>query len=130
MKPEIEIRGRSIGPGRRTFIVAEMSANHGQDFDRAVRIIEAAKDAGADAVKLQTYTADTMTIRCDDPHFRIRGTLWEGRTLYDLYEEASTPWDWQPRLKAVAEDLGLSLSSTPFDPTAVEFLQIRCVWRP
>jgi pseudaminic acid synthase len=88
-----------------------------------VKILEAAKEAGADAVKLQTYTPDTLTIDCDQPYFRIQGTLWEGRTLYDLYGEAYTPWEWHPRLKAVATTLGLDLFSTPFDETAVDFLE-------
>jgi N-acetylneuraminate synthase len=101
-----------------------MSANHNQDFDQAVKIIEAAKDAGADAIKLQTYTPDTMTIDCDNDHFRIgKGTIWGGKNLYQLYSEAYTPWEWQPRLKEVANNLGLDLFSTPFDPTAVDFLE-------
>ncbi len=106
------------------YIIAEMSANHGQRYDDAVRIIEAAKKAGADAIKLQTYTPDTLTIACRSPYFRIgTGTIWEGKTLYDLYGEAYTPWDWQPKLKRVAEDLGLDLFSSPFDFTAVDFLE-------
>jgi N-acetylneuraminate synthase len=120
---ELSINGRSIGPGQPAYIVAEMSANHGQDYDEAVRILEAAKQAGADAVKLQTYTPNTLTIDCDNEYFRITGTLWEGRTLFDLYSEAYTPWDWQPRLKEVADRLGLDLFSTPFDDTAVDFLE-------
>jgi N-acetylneuraminate synthase len=101
-----------------------MSANHGQSYDEAVKIIRAAKEAGADAVKLQTYTPDTMTIDCDNEYFRIgKGTIWEGRNLYDLYKEAYTPWEWQPKLKTVANELGLDLFSTPFDDTAVEFLE-------
>ncbi len=121
---EIRINGRSIGAGHPVYIVAELSANHGQNFDQAVRLIHAAKDAGADAVKLQTYTPDTMTIASDREYFRIRGgTLWDGRTLYELYGEACTPWEWQPRLKKIAEDLGLDLFSTPFDATAVDFLE-------
>lgn len=101
-----------------------MSANHDQDFDKAVRIIHAMKESGADAVKLQTYTADTMTIDCDNEYFRIgSGTLWEGRNLYDLYKEAYTPWDWQPKLKRIANDLGMDVFSTPFDNTAVDFLE-------
>jgi N-acetylneuraminate synthase len=120
----IEINGRRIGPGEPTYIIAEMSGNHNQRFDDAVKIIQAAKEAGADAVKLQTYTADSLTIRSDQPYFRVgKGTLWEGRTLHDLYGEAYTPWDWQPRLQAVANDLGLDLFSTPFDSTAVDFLE-------
>jgi N-acetylneuraminate synthase len=124
MTNSIEINGRKIGAQESAYIVAEMSANHHQDFDEARRIIEAAAEAGADAIKLQTYTADTMTIESDDDVFRVgKGTLWEGRTLYDLYEEAYTPWDWQPKLKEFANDLGLDLFSTPFDDTAVDFLE-------
>ena len=120
----IEINGRRIGPGYPTYIIAEMSANHNQDFDQAVRIIEAAKEAGADAIKLQTYTPDTLTIDCDNEYFRIgKGTLWQGRTLYDLYSEAYMPWDWQPRLKQIANELGLDIFSTPFDEIAVDFLE-------
>jgi pseudaminic acid synthase len=123
LEPVIRIGSREIGPGRATYIIAEMSANHGQDFDRALRILEAARDAGADAVKLQTYTADTLTIDCGNEVFRISGTAWEGRTLYELYGEAYTPWEWQPRLKEHADRLGLDLFSTPFDVQAVEFLE-------
>lgn len=118
-----EIKGRQIGKGQPVYIIAEMSANHHQDFDRAVRILEAARDAGADAIKLQTYTPDTITLNSDKPYFRIEGTIWEGRTLYDLYKEAYTPWAWQPKLKELAEDLGLDCFSTPFDFTAVDFLE-------
>jgi N-acetylneuraminate synthase len=121
---EIEIAGRRVGPGNPTYVIAELSANHNQDFDQAVRLVRAAKEAGADAVKLQTYTADTLTIRSDRPEFRVSGgTLWDGRTLHDLYSEAFTPWEWQPKLKTVAEEIGLQLFSTPFDPTAVDFLE-------
>jgi pseudaminic acid synthase len=120
----MKINGRNIGVGAPVYIVAEMSANHGQSFDQAVQIIHAAKDAGADAIKLQTYTPDTMTIRCDNEYFQIgQGTIWEGRNLYELYGEAFTPWDWQPKLKHMANDLGLDCFSTPFDVTAVEFLE-------
>jgi pseudaminic acid synthase len=110
-------------PDAPVFIIAEMSANHGQDYDQAVRIIHAAHAAGADAVKLQTYTPDTITLDCDNEFFRIKGTIWEGRTLHDLYGEAFTPWEWQPRLKEVADDLGILLFSTPFDFSAVDFLE-------
>lgn len=120
---EIIINNRTIGPGRPVYIIAEMSANHGQDFQQAVRIIEAAKEAGADAVKLQTYTPDTLTINCEQEQFRIQGTIWQGKTLYELYGEAYTPWEWQPRLKEVADGLGIDLFSTPFDATAVDFLE-------
>ena len=105
------------------FIIAEMSANHGQDFDRAVEIVKAAAEAGADAIKLQTYTPDTITIDCDSDLFTIKGTIWEGRTLYDLYGEAYTPWEWHAPLKKVADDFGLVFFSTPFDFTAVDFLE-------
>jgi len=101
-----------------------MSCNHNQDFSQAERIIHAAKEAGADAIKIQTATPDALTINCDNEYFRIgKGTIWEGRTLYDLYQEAYTPWEWQPKLKEVASDLGMDLFSTPFDNTAVEFLE-------
>jgi len=124
MTMAIEIGKRRIGPGNPTYCIAEVSANHNQDFAQAVRIIEAAKDAGADAVKLQTYTPETMTIASDREEFRIRGgTLWDGRNLHDLYGEAYTPWEWQPRLKKVAEDLGMELFSTAFDASAVDFLE-------
>jgi N-acetylneuraminate synthase len=120
----IKIASTKIGPGFPAYIIAELSANHNQDFEQAVRIIEAAKNAGADAVKLQTYTADTITIACDREEFRIGGgTLWDGRNLHDLYGEAYTPWEWQPRLKKVAEDLGMDLFSSAFDATAVDFLE-------
>lgn len=120
----IEIGGRRIGPDQPVYVIAEMSANHGQSFEHAVKIVEAAKQAGADAVKLQTYTADTLTIRSDAPEFRIcGGTLWDGKTLYDLYATAYTPWEWQPKLKAIANGLGLDLFSTPFDASAVDFLE-------
>jgi len=117
------IAGHRIGPDHPVYIVAELSANHSQDYGRAEELVHTAAAAGADAVKLQTYTPDTMTIDCDAEEFRIRDTIWEGRTLYDLYAEAYTPWDWQPGLKKEAEKLGLELFSTPFDATAVDFLE-------
>lgn len=124
MSVSITINGRMIGPGQPVYIIAEMSANHNQDFDQAVKIIHTAKESGADAVKLQTYTPDTITIDGDNEYFRIgKGTIWEGRTLYDLYQEAYTPWEWQPKLKVIADDLGLDLFSSPFDHTAVDFLE-------
>lgn len=123
MEAVIEINCRRIGQGYPTYVVAEMSANHGQDFKQAVRILEAAREAGADAIKLQTYTPDTMTIDCDNEYFRINGTAWHDRKLYDLYCEAYTPWEWQPRLQEVARELEIDLFSTPFDPTAVDFLE-------
>lgn len=120
----IQIGDVWIGEGFPTFCIAELSANHGGDFERAVKIVKAAKDAGADAVKLQTYTADTITLASDKKCFRIAGgTLWDGRTLHNLYEEAFTPWEWQPKLKQVADDLGMQLFSSAFDDTAVDFLE-------
>jgi pseudaminic acid synthase len=119
----ISIEGRQIGPAHPAYIIAEISANHGSRFEEAQRLVEAAKEAGADAVKLQTYTAATITLNCDRPEFQIEGTIWAGRKLYDLYEEAHTPWEWQPRLKAYAESLGLHCFSSPFDFTAVDFLE-------
>ena len=120
----LKISGRSIGPGHPCYIVAELSANHGQSFDEAVKIIEAAKDSGADAVKLQTYTPDTLTINCDNQFFRIKkGSIWENQHLYDLYSEAQTPWEWQPGLQKIANTLGLDFFSTPFDASAVDFLE-------
>ena len=123
MKSYIEIENRHIGLGKPNYIIAEMSANHNQDFDQAVKILEAAKEAGADAIKLQTYTSDTLTIDSDNECFRIKSAIWEGKNLYELYGEAYTPWEWQPKLKEVANGLGLDLFSTPFDPTAVDFLE-------
>ncbi len=120
----LDVAGRSIGPSQPVFIIAEMSANHNQDFDEAVRLLHAAKESGADAIKLQTYTADTLTIDSDEECFRIKGgTLWDGATLYELYKQAYTPWDWQPKLKEIADEIGLILFSTPFDNTAVDFLE-------
>jgi N-acetylneuraminate synthase len=120
----MRIADRRIGCRFPAYIIAELSANHHQDFEQAVELVSAAKKAGADAVKLQTYTPDTITIRSNRPEFRIGGgTLWDGRSLHELYGEAYTPWDWQPRLKQLADDIGIHLFSTPFDPTAVEFLE-------
>ncbi|MGA9546003.1 MAG: pseudaminic acid synthase [Candidatus Sulfotelmatobacter sp.] len=120
----MRIGKRQIGPEQGAYVVAELSANHNQSFDDAVRIIEAAKEAGADALKLQTYTADTMTLASNLEYFRIGGgTLWDGRNLHELYREAYMPWEWQPRLQTVAQDLGLDFFSTAFDATAVDFLE-------
>ena len=119
-----EIAGRTIGEGFPTYIIAEMSANHGHSFDTAVQVLRAAKEAGADAIKLQTYTADTITMKGDNKYFQINsGSSWDGRTLYDLYSEAYMPWEWQPELKRIADDLGIHLFSSPFDETAVDFLE-------
>ena len=124
MKKEIIIDGHRIGEKNPTFIVAEMSANHNQDFGRAIEILHAAKEAGADAVKIQTYTADTITLNSDKSYFHItQGTLWDGRTLYDLYKEAYTPWEWQGRLMEEAKKQGLTLFSSPFDLSSVDFLE-------
>jgi len=119
-----KIFNRKIGPNESTFIIAELSANHLQNFDLAVDTIKAMKESGADAVKLQTYTPNTITIDSDNEYFQIgQGTLWDGKTLYQLYQEAYTPWEWQPKLKKIAEDLGLICFSSPFDRTAVDFLE-------
>lgn len=124
MPPHISIQGRRIGCGQPAYVIAELSANHNHSFDEAVKLVRAAKDVGADAVKLQTYTADIHTLRCDRPEFRIGGgTLWDGRYLYDLYQEAYTPWEWQPKLKEVADELGIHLFSAPCDAAAVDFLE-------
>ncbi len=124
MNHEIKIGNRIINENSGTYIIAEMSGNHNMDYNRAVKIVEAAAEAGADAIKVQTYTADTITLDCDDPCFQItQGTLWDGTTLHKLYEKAYTPWEWQPRLQKVAEDLGLDFFSSPFDFTSVDFLE-------
>ena len=124
MRTEIEILGRRIGPGQPVYIVAELSANHGQKFTQAAELVRQAAAAGADAVKLQTYTADTLTLASNSEFFRIgKGSLWEGRTLHDLYQEAFTPWEWQPELKKIANAAGLTLFSSPFDFSAVDFLE-------
>jgi N-acetylneuraminate synthase len=113
-----------VGSGEPVFIVAELSANHNRHLSEAIRLVHAAKAAGADAVKIQTYTPETMTLRSEAAPFRIgKGTAWEGRNLFDLYAEASMPWDWYGPLSDVANDEGLILFSTPFDATAVEFLE-------
>jgi pseudaminic acid synthase len=123
MNKTFNIDGIEIG-NNRTFIIAEMSANHLQNFDRAVEVIKAAKKAGADAVKLQTYTPDTITIDCDNEYFQIKQeTIWDGTTLHKLYQEAYTPWEWQPKLKKIAEEEGLVCFSSPFDNTSVDFLE-------
>ena len=123
MSPFIDINGRRIGAGCPAYVIAELSANHNQNYHQACELVRAAKACGADAVKLQTYTPDTLTIDCDNEFFRIQGTLWHGRSLYQLYGEAFTPWEWQPKLKLLADQLGIDLFSTPFDPSAVKFLE-------
>lgn len=120
----IWIRKREVGRGRPAYIIAEMSANHNGDLAIAEAIIREAKKAGANAVKLQTYTADTMTIDASTPPFIInKGTVWDGRSLYDLYREAATPWEWHKHLKAVADEVEIDLFSTPFDGKAIELLE-------
>ena len=123
MSSRINIQGRDIGAASSVYIIAEMSANHGGSIDQALAIVRAAEAAGADAIKLQTYTPDTITMDFGKESEGLRGTLWEGRNLYELYGEAFTPWEWQPKLKAAAEELGLHCFSTPFDDTAVDFLE-------
>lgn len=122
MRKEFKIGKKTVGGDAPCFCVAEMSGNHLKDYGRAVEIIHAAKEAGADAVKLQTYTADSLSVNCDNEYFRIHGGLWDGMTEYKLYEEASTPWEWQPKLKEVAQSLGMECFSSPFDAAAVDFM--------
>lgn len=120
----IEIDGHLIGPNYPTYVIAEISANHNHDIQEAIDLINIAADCGADAVKIQTYTPDTMTIDCHNEHFMIgKGTIWEGKNLYELYGEACTPWEWLPELQAAAGKAGITLFSTPFDLTAVDFLE-------
>jgi pseudaminic acid synthase len=123
MMREFKIDGRPVGPGYPPYVIAELSGNHNGDLSRALRLIEAAKEAGADAIKLQTYTADTITLDHDGPGFRIEGGLWSGRRLHELYSEAQTPWEWHPELFEHARKVGITCFSSPFDPTAVDLLQ-------
>jgi pseudaminic acid synthase len=123
IKP-VKIGNRFVGPGHPVYIVAELSANHRQDYDEAVRLIHAAREAGADAVKLQTYTPDTMTIDCNsEPFCHGKGSLWKDRSLYELYKEAYMPWEWQPKLLRLARELDIDFFSTAYDATSVDFLE-------
>ena len=119
----IHIAGRRIAADQAPYVIAEMSANHNGNIETAFKIIEAAKQAGADAVKLQTYRPDTITLNCDSEDFRIHGGLWDGRTLYELYEEAHMPWEWHAPLFAHARKMGITIFSSPFDNTAVDLLE-------
>lgn len=123
MNKKVYIGNRLICENSHVYIIAEMSANHLMDFERAKRIIYELKDSGVDAVKLQTYTPDTITIDCDNEEFRIHGGLWDGETLYTLYQKAYTPWEWQGELIEYAHSLGLECFSTPFDLTSVDYLE-------
>lgn len=120
---EIAIAGTKIGPNQRPYIIAELSANHNGDLNRAMQILEMAKRSGANAIKLQTYTQDTITIECNKPEFKIQGGLWDQRTLYDLYTQAHMPWHWHKPLFEKAKQLGLTIFSSPFDTTAVDLLE-------
>lgn len=123
MKSNIRIDGRKIGSAHSPYVIAEVSANHNGSIDNAFGIIKEAKCAGADAVKIQTYRPDTITLNCDSPDFVINDGLWAGRTLYELYESAHTPWDWHPRLFEYARQIGITIFSSPFDNTAVDLLE-------
>ena len=123
MNNNFKISGHQIGTDQPPYVIAELSANHNGDRAQAMLLIKAAKETGADAVKIQTYRADTITLNSDDDAFRIKGGLWDRRTLYDLYEEAHTPWDWHKPMFDYAREFGITMFSSPFDPTAVDLLE-------
>lgn len=123
MNPQISIAGRNIGLAHPPYVIAEISANHNGNIETAFKLIEVAKQTGADAVKLQTYRPDTITLNCDSDEFRIHGGLWDGRTLYDLYQEAYMPWEWHAPLFAHARKHDITIFSSPFDNTAVDLLE-------
>ena len=120
---KIKIGNRLIGSGEPAYLIAEMSANHAGSIECAKEIIHAAKESGADCIKIQTYTPDTLTIDCHNKYFQVNNGTWEGENLYSLYGKAYTPWEWQPQLKAEADKVGIDFLSTPFDNTAVNFLE-------
>lgn len=120
---KIKIKDRIIGENQPAYVIAEMSGNHAGSIENAIEIIHAAKESGADCIKLQTYTPDTMTIDCNNEYFNIKDGTWNGENLYKLYQKAYTPWEWQERLKEEADKIGIDIFSTPFDKTSVDFLE-------